>query len=205
VMELLTGRDLADLLHSYGRGRPAQVAALLRQVGSGLAAAHQAGVIHRDVKPANIFVTVGKGGFQGKILDFGLARSMRSEAGLTQAGVLMGTPAYMSPEQVEGAELDGRTDVYSLAAVMFEALTGRPVVEAQEPARMMVDVLYATPPPVSSLRSGMAAPVDDAFAAGLAKQKADRASDIEAWAEGLAAALEASDDGAPGWPVDLGA
>ena len=93
----------------------------------------------------------------------------------------MGTPAYMSPEQVEGADLDARTDVYSLAAVTFEALSGRPVVQGQEPARMMVDVLYAAPPPVSSLRTGLPAGVDALFESALAKHPSGRPSDIEAW------------------------
>jgi ligand-binding sensor domain-containing protein len=203
VMELLTGRDLADLLLEHGRGTPRQVAALLRQVGSGLAAAHRAGVIHRDVKPGNVFVTAAKGCLESKILDFGLARSMRAEGGLTRTGVIVGTPAYMSPEQVEGGDLDGRTDVYSLAAVAFEALTGRAIIEAQETGRMLVDVLYATPPPVSSLVAGLPREVDAAFEAALVKRPADRASDIQAWADGLASLLETANPSGPGWPVDL--
>jgi ligand-binding sensor domain-containing protein/tRNA A-37 threonylcarbamoyl transferase component Bud32 len=202
VMELLSGRDLADVLLRHGRGSPPQVATLLRQVGSGLAAAHRAGVIHRDVKPANIFVISGRDTLQSKVLDFGLAREVRAEAGLTQAGVLMGTPAYMSPEQVEGADLDVRTDVYSLAAVMYEALGGRPVIEGQEAGRMLVDVLYATPPPLSTLRARLPAGVDALFAAALAKHPAERPADIEAWAGALAALLETVEDG-DGWPADL--
>lgn len=203
VMELLTGRDLADVLLKHGRGTPAQVGTLLRQVGPALGAAHRVGVIHRDVKPANILLTPDKETFQTKVLDFGLAKSTRSEARLTQTGVLVGTPAYMSPEQVEGREVDGRTDIYSLAAVAYEALTGRRVVEGQEVGRMLVDVLYAAPPRVSSLMS-VPPEVDEAFEKALAKRAGDRPTAIESWAEDLAASLEAVRGGdATGWPVHL--
>ena len=201
VMELLAGSSLADLLLKHGRGTPAQVAALTSQVGSALGAAHRVGVVHRDVKPGNILVVSGDEGFQAKVLDFGLAKSTRADARLTQTGVLLGTPAYMSPEQVDAGEIDGRTDMYSLAAVAYEALTGRRLVEGDDVARTMMDVLYGGHPAVSSLVT-VPDGVDDAFDAALAKRPEDRPLDIEAWSRGLAALLEnASAAEGAGWSV----
>jgi ligand-binding sensor domain-containing protein len=202
VMELLAGRDLAGVLSRHGPGTPAQVATLLRQAAAALAAAHRAGVVHRDVKPANIFLMPDPRPFQTKLLDFGLAKSTRLESKLTRTGNFVGTPAYMSPEQVEGTQVDARADLYSLAAVAYEALTGQRVVSGTEVARMLVDVLYSTPPPVSSLVAGLSGAADAAFAAALAKQPADRPADIEAWAAALAAQLEGVTSGSPGWTAE---
>jgi ligand-binding sensor domain-containing protein/tRNA A-37 threonylcarbamoyl transferase component Bud32 len=204
VMELLSGRDLAHLLRQHGPGTPAQVATVLRHAGAALGAAHRAGVVHRDIKPANIFLVPEAGGFRSKVVDFGLAKSSRSEVSLTQTGALLGTPGYMAPEQVEGGEVDARTDVYSLAAVAFEALTGRPVVPVQEVGKMLVDVLYTIAPPVSSLLSVVPAEVDKSFETALAKRPAGRPAEIETWTVALAAALESVHvaEGV-GWPVQV--
>jgi ligand-binding sensor domain-containing protein len=200
VMELLTGRDLAGVLTRHGAGTPAQVASLLRQAAAALAAAHRAGVVHRDVKPANIFLMPDQRAFRAKLLDFGLAKSTRLEAKLTRTGNFVGTPAYMSPEQVEGTAVDARADLYSLAAVAYEALTGQRVVSGTEVARMLVDVLYGTPPSASSHVPGLPPAADAAFEAALAKRPAERPADIEAWAAALAALLESAAGSAPGWP-----
>ena len=112
VMELLHGRDLASVLLRYGRGAPAQVGRMVRQVGAALHVAHEAGVVHRDVKPANIVIVPDPDvSFRAKVLDFGLAKSTRDEMRFTRTGVLVGTPAYMAPEQVEGGTVDARADV----------------------------------------------------------------------------------------------
>lgn len=200
VMELLTGRNLADMLLKHGPGTPRQVATVLRQAGPALGAAHRVGVVHRDVKPANLLLIPDHESFQTKVLDFGLAKSTRAEERLTQTGVLVGTPAYMAPEQVEGRELDGRTDIYSLAAVAYEALTGKRVVEGHEVGRMMMDVLYGRATPVSSVMN-VPAGVDKAFESALAKRPSDRPAFIEPWAEELAGLLDALPQGdTPGWP-----
>ncbi|HET7746179.1 MAG TPA: protein kinase, partial [Vicinamibacteria bacterium] len=203
VMELLRGRDLADLIR-HAPGTPPQVATVLRQVSRALKAAHDVGVVHRDVKPGNIFLVRDGDGFRCKVVDFGLAKWAGAEARLTQSGMLVGTPAYMSPEQVEGNNVDHRTDIYSLATVAYESLTGRPVVPGREVARMLVDVLYGTPPRVVSLIPEVPSAVDDALAAALSKKPEDRPSDIETWADGLAALLDgARGDLDSGWPLKL--
>jgi tetratricopeptide (TPR) repeat protein len=121
VMEQLAGPTLAELIRQRKWLQPREAAELVAQVAGGLAAAHAAGLIHRDIKPSNIMLDNAR----AKLMDFGLARLSEQPSGLTEDGVLAGTPAYMSPEQARGAEaLDARTDVYSLGATLYEALTG---------------------------------------------------------------------------------
>ena len=124
VMERLHGRDLADLHRLSGCGTPAQVAALLRQGAAALGAAHRAGIVHRDIKPENVFLCREGVGFRVRLLDFGLAKRVDGDRKLTQSGLIVGTPAWMAPEQVSGREVDERTDVYSFAAVCYLALVG---------------------------------------------------------------------------------
>src|SRR5262249_43991286 len=123
VMELLEGCDLGRIIKQFGRGKPAQVASLLRQTGSAIAAAHRAGIIHRDLKPQNVFLVNTPAGFSAKVLDFGIAKTTNVETGVTRTGMIVGTPAYMSPEQIQGPSVDARSDLYSLASLSFEALS----------------------------------------------------------------------------------
>ncbi len=123
VMEYLQGDTLAALIRSKGRLEPREVAAILVQVPAGLETTHAAGLIHRDIKPGNIFVDPRTG--RAKITDFCLARLAESGNGLTQDTALAGTPTYMSPEQARGtSDLDPRSDIYSLGVTLYEALTG---------------------------------------------------------------------------------
>lgn len=204
VMELLTGADLDRILRQHGRGRPAQVASLVRQAGAALAAAHRVGIVHRDVKPANLFLTPSPpDSFTVKVVDFGLARPML-DASLTRTGVIVGTPLYMSPEQSLGMELDERSDVYSLAAVAHEALLGRRV-PVESPTVLEERFAAGVAPPVrglSDLPHAVAAPLQ----AGLAMRPQDRPSDVAAWADLLAVRLEELPPDAfdaRGWPDRL--
>ena len=203
VMELLRGRDLSGLLASFGAGTPLQVARLVRQTGAALGAAHRAGVIHRDVKPANVFLVDTPDGFQAKLLDFGLALSARFDARLTQTGIAVGTPAYMSPEQLQCADLDARSDVYSLASVVWEALVGRRLVEGTNMGEVMFTVLSTPSPPPSRFLPWVAREVDQLFEAALSKARDARPGDVESWSASLAALLEAGEP-APGigWPCE---
>jgi len=202
VMEKLTGRDLRHFLRTFGRGRPAQVARLVRQGCAALGAAHRAGVVHRDVKPENIFLVDDPSGFRVKLLDFGIAKSMSFDHGLTQMGELLGTPAYMSPEHAGGIDVDSRSDVYQFAAVVYEALTGRAAVEGGDFASVLFNVLKVAPPPVSAVLSGISPEVDAAFASALAKDPACRQKDIERWGSSFAEFLETMpvDVDTVGWP-----
>ncbi|MBX7159449.1 MAG: serine/threonine protein kinase [Acidimicrobiia bacterium] len=125
VMELVRGRSLADLL-AEGPLEPRRAATIAASITKGLAQAHGAGIIHRDVKPANIMVT---GDGSAKLADFGIARMTGSQSDLTQAGTVIGTAAYLSPEQAEGKEISPATDIYSLGLVLIEALTAKRVFE----------------------------------------------------------------------------
>jgi ligand-binding sensor domain-containing protein len=203
VMENLAGCDLGLLLKTYGRGKPAQVASLVRQGCAALRAAHRAGLVHRDVKPENVFLVDDPSGFRVKLLDFGLAKSLKLEKGLTQTGMILGTPAYMAPEQVQGEDVDTRADVYSFAAVVYEALTGRQAVQGNDLGRVLMHVLNTVPPPVSSLVANVPPEVDSAFESALAKDPARRLKNIELWGSSFVDLLEKtpSDASTPGWPA----
>jgi ligand-binding sensor domain-containing protein/tRNA A-37 threonylcarbamoyl transferase component Bud32 len=203
VMENLAGCDLGLLLKTYGRGKPAQVASLVRQGCAALRAAHRAGLVHRDVKPENVFLVDDPSGFRVKLLDFGLAKSLKLEKGLTQTGMILGTPAYMAPEQVQGDEVDTRADVYSFAAVVYEALTGRQAIAGNDLGRILMQVLNTVPPPVSSLVPNVSQEVDSAFESALAKDPARRLKDIELWGSSFVELLEKApgDPATPGWPA----
>ena len=180
VMELLRGLNLGQLLRRHGPGAPRQVASLARQLGAAVGAAHRAGFIHRDLKPENIYLMDAEDGFRVKLLDFGITKPMAFDPHVTQTGTFIGTPAYMAPEQLRGEEVDVRADVYALAAVLSEALTGRRVADGV-PQR------------------------DELFAAALAGDPAARPRDAEAWANALAAHLDRGGHAAvAGWPQPLG-
>jgi len=205
VMELLAGYDLERLLARHGRGKPAQVASLIRQAGSALQAAHRAGIVHRDVKPANLFLTpLPKAGFAVKVVDFGVARPISTVGRLTVTGVAVGTPSYMSPEQARGEEVDGRADVYALAAAGYEALSGRPVVARDGNfGEIFMEIVSGVPPPLSKFVGGLTPELDLAFQAGLAKRASDRPPDVEAWSAAVArflSSLPPHPDDAAGWP-----
>jgi serine/threonine protein kinase/Flp pilus assembly protein TadD len=127
TMEYVPGEDLKSLIRSIGALPVGKAVAVGRQVAEGLAEAHRLGVVHRDLKPQNVMID-RQGG--ARIMDFGIARSVRAK-GLTGAGVMIGTPEYMAPEQVDGKEADPRADVYALGVVLFEMLTGRPPFEGE--------------------------------------------------------------------------
>jgi serine/threonine protein kinase len=161
VMEYLTGRALSEQIARHGRGSPRQVADLLRQVSAALSAAHRTGVVHRDIKPQNVFLTRTADGFQARLLDFGVARvggagGAGGAADVSSGGGgLRGTPAYMAPEQINGAEGDERSDLYALAAVTFEALVGRRLIRARTSVTATIAaVLNEAPPSVSTLLAG---------------------------------------------------
>src|SRR5687767_9187936 len=123
VMQLVPGRTLREILNEHGAWTFERTDRVLRDVASALAHAHQRGIVHRDVKPENIFIDERTG--HALLSDFGVARSIDTDAQLTATGTAIGTPSYMSPEQIDGTELDGRSDLYSLGLVGWEMLTGQ--------------------------------------------------------------------------------
>jgi serine/threonine protein kinase len=153
VMELAEGASLRVLLRSVGRLAPARAVALMQDVCAGVGAAHRRRIVHRDLKPDNIIVLPPDGEGEretAKVVDFGIAklRDLAAMPTLTQAGTLIGTPYYMSPEQCRGDALDARSDVYSLGAVLYEMLAGAPPFTAASITGVVAKHLTETPPPL---------------------------------------------------------
>ncbi len=190
AMELLEGDDLAHALRSRGRMRLEQVVLMVNHVARALGVAHDAGVIHRDIKPQNIFRTPGP---VWKVLDFGISKINEAGVALTQNEII-GTPGYMSPEQAMGEPVDARSDVFSLGAVIYRAITGRPAFSAPDPSVAVYNVLRSMPDrPSASVE--LPTDVDFVIALAMAKEKEKR---FPTMAE-LATAFEAAaDDDLPG-------
>jgi hypothetical protein len=175
AMRYVPGGDLRTLLHRMGPLPPTRVAAIISQVASALDSAHGAGLVHRDVKPANILLDARPSRPDHVYLsDFGLSKRALSVAGLTQSGVFLGTPDYSAPEQIEGKAVDGRADQYSLACSAFELLSGAPPF-ARDPATAVIWAHMSEPPPTLSSRlPGLPVAADQVFLRALAKAPADR-------------------------------
>jgi serine/threonine-protein kinase len=146
IMELVRGRSLAEILRDRGTLPPAEVMQIVSTAADALETAHRNDIIHRDIKPANLLVDEATGAT--KIVDFGISAA-RGASGLTETGTVMGTLAYASPEQLNGAELTGASDLYSLGIVAYEALMGRPPFVSDTPVAVMNGHMTQAPPPLS--------------------------------------------------------
>jgi alpha-tubulin suppressor-like RCC1 family protein/tRNA A-37 threonylcarbamoyl transferase component Bud32 len=151
VMQLVPGRTLRDILNERGPWSFERADRVLRDVAGALAHAHNRGIVHRDVKPENIFIDETTG--HALLSDFGVARSIEADSQLTATGTAIGTPAYMSPEQIDGGELDGRSDLYSLGLVGWEMLTGRRPWEGESLYSVIYKQKREELPPIDELRS----------------------------------------------------
>ncbi|ORB70150.1 serine/threonine protein kinase PknE [Mycobacterium scrofulaceum] len=168
-MRLIDGKDLAGMLSRYGALSPPRAVAIVRQIGSALDAAHAAGVLHRDVKPENILVS---GDDFAYLVDFGIASASADEK-LTQIGTTVGTVKYMAPERFSDSEVTHRADIYALACVLYECLTGSPPYTGDQVSVMGAHLHQAIPQP-SVARPGIPAAFDAVIARGMAKDPADR-------------------------------
>jgi serine/threonine protein kinase len=148
AMQYLQGETLDERLKRDRQIPVVEVVRIAKEIAAGLAAAHDQGLIHRDIKPANIWLEAGKG--RVKILDFGLARAATDDTHLTQTGMVVGTPAYMSPEQGRGARVDHRTDLYSLGCVIYAMCAGVPPFQAQDTMSMLVALATDSPRPLTA-------------------------------------------------------
>jgi serine/threonine-protein kinase len=187
VMPLLPGGSLKERIH--GPMPADEVVEALAAVAAALDHAHARGVLHRDVKPANVLVDAS-----GSLLlaDFGLAKNTAISSELTAAGMVVGTPAYMAPEQAIGKPVDRRADQYALGIVAFELLTGRTPFRSESPFAVLDKHLREAPPPPSSFVPGLPLGVDAVLAKALSKQPQDRFDTCRELVEALAAALGAS-------------
>ncbi|HEY5946444.1 MAG TPA: protein kinase, partial [Kofleriaceae bacterium] len=151
VMDLVRGTSLLELLDKVGHLDIARSADIIRQTLSGLAHAHELGIVHRDIKPANIMISEKSGfGQQVRILDFGLARLLDNEGTKLTTGIVVGTPNYMAPEQCKGGDIDSRTDLYACGVMLFEMLTGRKPFVADDPIQVVRKHLMERPPTLAS-------------------------------------------------------
>jgi serine/threonine-protein kinase len=173
TMELLRGRDLGVLLREEGKLELSEVARLAIELGVGLQHAHDAGVIHRDLKPLNVFDAEESGIRRWKILDFGISKLSSSSATLTHEGIL-GTPGYMSPEQAQGNDVDHRSDIFSMGALLYRALTGQRAFRGENTPQILFDIVYRMPRRPSATSREISAQIDAVLAIALAKRPADR-------------------------------
>ncbi|HEY3541278.1 MAG TPA: serine/threonine-protein kinase [Gaiellaceae bacterium] len=191
VLEYVPGGTLEERL-AAANGEPlpdAETAAIAAGVASGLAHAHARGVVHRDLKPANVlFDDEGR----PKLADFGIARMAAGEGTLTEAGTVLGTAAYISPEQASGAPASAASDVYSFGVILYRMLTGRLPFESADPMELVMMNRDLPPPPVTTFRSDAPGRLEAAAAAALEKDPADRPADGAA----LLAALDVTGAGA---------
>ncbi len=186
VLEKLEGVDLAEALASGLKPDPRGVVNVVLQALAGLGHAHENGIVHRDIKPANIFVPIG---FPAKIMDFGVAR-LSGHSVTTTSGVVTGTPNYMSPEQFQGKEIDGRTDLFSTSLILFELVTGEKAFRSDDIAALFYKIVH------EDVDLGLISGGSDwdrlrqVLARGLAKNKEERYPDARAMSEELSLALQ---------------
>jgi serine/threonine protein kinase len=185
VMERLDGETLAQRLRRVRRLSPVEALRIANGVLEGLTAAHEIGVVHRDVKPPNIFLA---GGNRPKILDFGVAKIADSSGAITARGVAVGTPRYMSPEQASGESVDGRSDLYAVGLILFEMITGAgPFDDARDANEMLLAHLGRVPPRLSTRAPNVTPELDALVASLLAKDPDSRPPNARTGAAALRA------------------
>jgi serine/threonine-protein kinase len=206
VMEYVEGRSLAEILRAEGRLHPQRAADIAADIATALGFAHRNGVVHRDVKPGNVLISPTG---QVKVADFGIARAVGSDAedNLTQAGSVMGTATYFSPEQAQGLPLDPRSDLYALGVVLYEMVTGRPPFSGDSPVAIAYKHVQEQPVPPRQIDPEVPAALEAIILRLLAKNPADRyasaedlRADLRRFREGLpvAATVAAGAGGAAG-------
>jgi tRNA A-37 threonylcarbamoyl transferase component Bud32 len=190
VMDYVTGTDLRQVLLKDGALDPNRAVDLLEQSGSALDAAHRRGLVHRDVKPANILITVKDGEEHAYLTDFGLAKKFDTATGLTAKGLLVGTVDYMAPEQITGAHTDARTDVYALGCVFYQMLTGKVPYERDNSVATLFAHVHEPPPPLAGEVNDSHPAFASVLEMAMAKESGDRYLSAGDFARDAAAALK---------------
>ena len=172
VMEYVDGEPLASIIHTQAPIAPGSAAQVAADIAKALSYAHRHGVVHRDVKPGNVLITSDG---QVKVTDFGIARAMGSiDDQVTQTGLVMGTATYFSPEQAQGLDVDGRSDIYALGVVLYEMLVGRPPFVGDTPVSIAYQHVQETPPRPRSLNPEIPAALEAIVLQAIAKLPAER-------------------------------
>lgn len=191
AMEYLDGRTLSQVIAAEGSLNVERAVEVALQICRALSESHRHGVVHRDLKPSNVMLLPKAGGDFVKVLDFGVAKLQGSKH--TASGQAVGTPRYMSPEQLAGSEVDGRSDLYALGLMLHEMLAGEPPFAADTPVAYVHKHMSEAPPPLQATARGAAVPtaLRDLLLQTLAKAPEDRPKDADALADALRAALRA--------------
>jgi DNA-binding NarL/FixJ family response regulator len=174
TMRYIDGTDLRTLLAEVGRLPPERAVAIIAQVAGALDAAHRYGLVHRDVKPANVLLATRDGAERAFLTDFGVTKERSAQTGLTKTGFAVGTADYMAPEQARGAEVDGRADIYALGCVLFRTLTGTVLYERDSDVEKMWAHIHDPPPRLLDVCPGLPARLSDVLDRALAKHPEDR-------------------------------
>jgi streptogramin lyase len=189
TMDLIDGTDLRGLLRREGRLEPEHAAAIVAEVAAALDAAHQRGLVHRDIKPGNVLIEDAGRGERVFLTDFGLARLVEATTGVTATGAFVGTLDYVAPEQIRGERVDARSDIYALGCVLFELLTGNaPFAARDDKVAKMYAHLQEEPPGLRVLRPELPGELDLALRRALAKDPADRPPSAGDFARAVSAA-----------------
>ena len=184
TMEYVQGESLESVLHAGRNFSFKEMSEIATQLAGALDYAHEQGIVHRDIKPANILMTVDG---RPKVTDFGVAKLQTS--GMTSTGMIIGTPMYMSPEQITGRDVSGASDQFSLAAMLYELMTGEPPFQGDNPTTIMYQVVHSEPEPPHNLNKSLPEAVDKAILRGMAKKIQARYESCADMAEGISRAL----------------
>jgi len=200
AMELLSGKSLQQLQKAEGTFAPLRVLDILDQVGQALGEAHRLGIVHRDMKPENVMIETRNGQDHVKVLDFGIAKILSGDAArgpaLTAIGQTVGTLEFMSPEQLRGKALDGRSDIYALGMMTFEMLTGQlPFKNAKSSTEVIEFHLHKQAPAPSQMRDDLKIPafVDEVVLKMVAKKPEDRHANVEEMRDHIAKVISDAD------------
>jgi beta-lactam-binding protein with PASTA domain/tRNA A-37 threonylcarbamoyl transferase component Bud32 len=201
VMEFIEGRTLAEFMATGRRPTPTQSAEIAQKIAAAIAAAHAQGVIHRDIKPGNVMIT--RDGVI-KVMDFGIARVLGPETA-PQTSAVLGTASYLSPEQAQGGPVDARTDIYSLGAVLYELLTGRPPFTGDSPVAVAYKQVNEAPAVPSSLNPDVPNPLDAVVMKALSKNPSNRYQTADEFSADLARVIAGQTvDATPLMPLAVG-
>jgi serine/threonine protein kinase len=189
TMRFIDGTDLRALLRAQGALDAGRAVAVVEQVAGALDEAHAAGLVHRDVKPANILIRERNGEERAYLTDFGISKHRASGAELTGTGLAIGTPDYMAPEQARGRTVDARADVYSLGCVLYQALSGQLPFDHESDLENLWAHVYEPVPDLGTSRTDLPTPLIDVIRAAMAKDAAERPASAGALARSARAAL----------------